>query len=139
MYFIYKITNQINKKSYIGSSSINRGYQTRWIEHCKSSQQPTSLTYNYPLQRAMRKYGIENFCYEIIEDHIQTKEERAIKEKENIIKFNSLSNQNGYNQTLCTDCALCDDAIHTKLIEKTGKKCALVDNQDNIIQIFQVL
>ena len=37
MFFIYKITNNINNKIYIGSSSTHRGYYTRWEEHKKAS------------------------------------------------------------------------------------------------------
>ena len=33
MYFIYKIENLINHKCYIGSSSEDRGFNTRWFEH----------------------------------------------------------------------------------------------------------
>jgi group I intron endonuclease len=57
---IYKITNQINNKSYIGQSvNINR----RWAEH-RMLGRDESLS----LKRAMRKYGIENFTFEVLEE-----------------------------------------------------------------------
>jgi hypothetical protein len=36
-------------------------------------------SYNFPLQRAFRKYGINNFSFEIIEDNISLED---ISEKE---------------------------------------------------------
>ena len=137
MFFIYKITNNINNKIYIGSSSTCRGYQTRWEEHKKASQSENNQSYNYPLQKAMRKYGIENFSYEIIQKHIKTYEERYQIERQYIIYFNSLVNDGyGYNQTLETKCALCDSNLKQNIIEKMSKKCCLVDEKNNIIKIF---
>ena len=140
MYFIYKITNQINNKNYIGSSTVERGINTRWEEHKKASRQENNQSYNYPLQKAMRKYGIENFSYEILKSNILTLEERAAQEKYYIIKYNSLANTGwGYNQTLFTDCSLADPVIKEQVIQKLSKKVALVDNKENIIQIFESL
>lgn len=57
---IYKITNKINNKSYIGqSNNINR----RFIEH-KCINHET----NKSLKLAFKKYGIENFNFEILEE-----------------------------------------------------------------------
>lgn len=137
MYFVYKITNLINKKVYIGSSSVARGYNTRWEEHQAAARLAKNPSYNYPLQKAIRKYGIENFSYEIIVDHITSQEEREIIERQCIEKFNSLTNTGyGYNQTLETQCALCDKEIKANLIKKVSKPCCLVDKNNNIVQIF---
>lgn len=136
MYFVYRITNKINNKNYIGSSTISRGYETRWKEHIKSAQHLSSPSYNYPLQKAIRKYGIENFSYEIIEDHIATYEERVELEYQNIIKFQSLTKEQGYNQTLYTECALADEAIKEQFRRATSKRCALVNEKEEIQQIF---
>lgn len=59
---IYKITNTINGKTYIGRS-VN--ILKRFSDHrynFKSNAYPS-----YALYRAMKKYGIENFKFEIIE------------------------------------------------------------------------
>jgi group I intron endonuclease len=58
--FIYKITNNINNKIYIGktSSSLER----RFSQHIYSHKKRNTL-----LCRAMRKYGCENFKIEEIE------------------------------------------------------------------------
>lgn len=61
---IYKITNNINGKVYIGQSiDINK----RWKEHKYRSQIPNK-EYDKYLYRAFRKYGLENFTFEILEE-----------------------------------------------------------------------
>ena len=57
---IYKITNNINKKIYIGQT-IDR-LCNRWAQHNYNVNNKT----NKPLYNAMRKYGVENFQIEEI-------------------------------------------------------------------------
>lgn len=131
--YIYCITNKINNKKYIGSTNNpNR----RKKEHFNAAYWQSARSYNYPLQKAIRKYGEESFFFEILEEC----EEKIVaeREKEWIIKFNSLTNIGyGYNQTVETDCALRDKNIINKNIERNGIKCALVDNKNNILQTFK--
>lgn len=61
---IYKITNTINNKCYIGQS-VN--IEHRWIEH-KSAARNYSQKNSSALYNAINKYGIENFKFEIIEE-----------------------------------------------------------------------
>lgn len=62
---IYKISNLINNKVYIGQSvDIHK----RWNNHRSAYQNPKAHEYNYYLYRSMRKYGIENFNFEVIEE-----------------------------------------------------------------------
>lgn len=88
---IYKITNNINQKSYIGKS---KNIEERWKEHLRPSSwktQPTKVLY-----QAFNKYGIENFSFQIIEilsDYSQSNE----KEKYWINFYNTY--YNGYNST----------------------------------------
>ena len=64
MFTVYKITNKINQKCYIGSSiRVNK----RWQQHINDANNPNNEKYNYPLYQAFRKYGIENFTFEIVE------------------------------------------------------------------------
>ena len=59
---IYKITNNINDKVYIGQS-IN--IKVRWKDHVNSLRRGDSRC--TLLQRAWNKYGEENFTFEILE------------------------------------------------------------------------
>ena len=86
---IYKIENQVNHKVYIGQST---NISTRWRRH---RSQANNLNNSYPLYRAMRKYGLKNFSFEIIEEC--SKEELDSRERYWIKKFDSY--YNGYNQT----------------------------------------
>lgn len=135
MIFIYKIQNQINKKIYIGST---KNPDKRWFQHKQSSQLKSRQSYNYPLQAAIRKYGIENFTFEIIDECEDDK--ASLIEQKYIIELNSMINTgHGYNQTLYTDCALRDPNITQQMREKTGKKCAWVDGNNTIIKIYSSL
>lgn len=62
---IYKITNNINNHCYIGQS---RQIEKRWNNHKIASSNKNDKGYNYPLYKAFRKYGIDNFTFEIIEE-----------------------------------------------------------------------
>lgn len=62
--FIYKITNKINGKCYIGKTLFS--IEKRWKEHQHDSQSRKKEI--RPLYRAFNKYGIENFSVEQIEE-----------------------------------------------------------------------
>lgn len=133
---IYKITNKLNKKCYVGSTS---NFERRKYEHIIGSTSENYPNYNYPLQCAFRKYGVDNFSFEIIEDNIPI-EDIAKKEHDYIIKFNSLTNTgNGYNQTLYTDCAIRDPNFIKKYIELYGVRCALVDKDNTVLKKYESL
>ena len=89
---IYKITNLINGKVYIGQST---NIKRRWKDHKKDAFWKNNPEYEYPLYRAMRKYGINNFSFEVLEEC--SKDELNDKEKFYITKYDSY--KNGYNQT----------------------------------------
>ena len=59
---IYKITNQINGKIYIGQSI---DIKNRWKQHIGEAKQGR---YNTRLYNALRKYNIDNFTFEVIEE-----------------------------------------------------------------------
>lgn len=65
---IYKITNLINDKSYIGQSiNIHR----RFGDHKSAAFSKNNHKYSYPLSQAFRKYGIENFSFQILEECVE--------------------------------------------------------------------
>ena len=100
MGYIYKITNKINQKVYIGKTLKN--IQSRWKEHCRDYKKSRCET--RPLYNAMNKYGIENFCIEELEccpdNIIDEREKFWIKQYNSYIGF---VNSQGYNATLGGD------------------------------------
>lgn len=88
---IYKITNNINNKAYIG-------YTTQSFEHRMKQHKNDDIQHDTLLGRAIAKYGWDNFSCEIIEC-CDDKENLLELEKYYIKKFNSYK-PNGYNMTL---------------------------------------
>lgn len=82
---IYKITNKIDGKIYIGQTC--RTFEERMKEHYSHA--------NVYVDRAIRKYGKENFDCVVI-DTAETMDELNEKEIYWIDYFNSM-NPNGYN------------------------------------------
>ena len=64
MPYIYKITNKINGKSYIGKTL--KTIEVRWSEHCQDYKKERNE--KRPLYSAMKKYGVNNFSIEEIEE-----------------------------------------------------------------------
>lgn len=62
---IYCYTNLINQKKYIGQSVDPN---QRFKAHKSAVHNEASTEYDAPLHRAMRKYGYENFSYEILQE-----------------------------------------------------------------------
>ena len=83
---IYKITNLINNKIYIGQTVHP---EKRWWEH---KQRAKTHYDNYPIHLAINKYGAKNFSFEILEWTKQYDDEEARL----IQEYNSIS-PNGYN------------------------------------------
>ena len=92
MPYIYKITNNINGKIYIGKTNFT--IEKRWREHCQDYQK-SSLN-KRPLYSAMKKYGIENFSIEEVE-YLDTPLEAEEREKYWIEYYGSF--KYGYNAT----------------------------------------
>ena len=84
---IYKITNLINNKSYIGQSI---DIYTRWHQHKYADCKPSTI------HKAIRKYGLKNFSFEIIE---QCKKEELNEREIFWITYYDTYNQ-GYNLTI---------------------------------------
>lgn len=94
---IYKATNVVNNKSYIGQTIDI--LEKRIHSHKKSSFRKNHSQYNYLFHRAIRKYGIESFLWEIIEvcntPELNDKEIFYIKQ----FKTYAPDGENGYNLT----------------------------------------
>jgi group I intron endonuclease len=88
---IYKITNQLTNKSYIGWTS--QSFDARWHQHKKLAQKNQD---NRPFYNAIRKYGIDCWTQEILEE-VNDKNLAKQKEIEYIKLFESYDK--GYNAT----------------------------------------
>ena len=95
MPYIYKITNQINQKVYVGKTT--KTIKKRWNEHISDSQKENIC--NRPLYKAFHKYGIENFKIEMLEEcSVDILSEREVYWIEKLGSF-----KYGYNATLGGD------------------------------------
>lgn len=119
---VYKITNKINNKIYIGSTNncfrrIIREHKYKLINNKHE---------NIYLQRAVNKYGIENFEFDVIE-YIDDKNMLIIREQhylnnllfatENNLKFKKL----GYNIN-----RIAENCLGVKRSDETKKKLSKV-------------
>ena len=88
---IYKITNNLNGKCYIGQS-IN--IETRWKQHISESK---NLRRHYKIHIALNEFGIENFTFEVLEECPLDINILNEKERYWIKYYNSF--EEGYNST----------------------------------------
>lgn len=93
MAYIYQIVNDINDKIYVGKTE--NSIEKRFKQHCRDAFRRQCE--QRPLYSAMRKYGIEHFHAELIEE-TDKPEEREIYWIEQKRSF-----KNGYNATLGGD------------------------------------
>lgn len=93
MAYIYRITNDINQKIYIGKTEFS--IEKRFKEHCRDCIKEKNE--KRPLYAAMRKYGVEHFHIELIEE-TNNPEERETYWIEYYGSF-----KNGYNATVGGD------------------------------------
>ena len=109
MAYIYQIVNDINNKIYIGKTEFS--IEKRFKEHCQDAFRERCE--KRPLYTAMRKYGIEHFHIELIEetDIPEEREKYWIEEKQSF--------KLGYNATTGGDgkCLYDHQAILERLKE----------------------
>lgn len=88
---IYKVTNLINGKIYIGSTKNT--LKMRWYSHCRYALKLNSL---FRFHRAIRKYGIDNFKLEYLAssltyDYLEELEDFFINDYDSLKKgYNSV-------------------------------------------------
>lgn len=110
---IYKITNTINGDCYIGSS---KDIEHRWKQHLYLSQKQ-GKHYKYHLYRALRKFGIENFSFAILE---LCQEEQLIELEQ---KYYSIYNPI-YNNIQPKENPACNEKIKKKIRQECKKSFA---------------
>jgi group I intron endonuclease len=112
---VYKITNTINNKVYIGITQ--QELKVRWQQHKCNSNRKT-----YHLYNAIKKYGFSNFKIQVLFE-AKDKEEMFLKEVELISKHKSNDRNYGYNNSLGG--------------EKSKKGTKLSEEQKTKISIYQ--
>ena len=92
---IYKFTNKITGQSYIGQSkNLKRRFNTHKNNYNKIDRKTGKYVDGSYLHQMMRKYGFDNFSYEILEECAES--DLLDREIYYIEKFNTIS-PNGYN------------------------------------------
>ena len=133
MPYIYKITNTINGKCYVGKTI--HSIEKRWNEHCRDARKESNE--KRPLYSAIRKYGIEYFTIEQLEEcSITDLSDREVYWIETLGSF-----KYGYNATTGGDGKpYIDRQLVVKLYEKY-RKSNVVSELMNIshCSVLQVL
>lgn len=91
---IYKVENLVNGKVYIGQSIA---IEKRWNKHYNAPFNPNTENYNIPFYRAIRKYGLNNFNFSVLEQCKRSDLDN--REKYWINFFHSNNSEYGYNLT----------------------------------------
>lgn len=92
MYSVYRFTNKLNNKQYIG---LTKNIKRRFSQHKRAKSRSVAFCH------AIRKYGFENFTFEVLKENLVLKEAKELEVK--LIKeFNTLC-PNGYNRTIGGD------------------------------------
>lgn len=92
---IYLYKNNITNQFYIGQAlDLNQRYNA----HKSAIYNKESKEYNSYISKAFRKYGFENFSYEILAKNIENKEILNLLENYYISIYDSVY-PNGYNKT----------------------------------------
>lgn len=90
--YIYKVTNKVNGKVYIGQTI--QSVKDRWYEHCRTKN-ISKAEKNMHIKRAILKYGKENFILEILEEC----DASLLNDRERYYISYFDSYKNGYNST----------------------------------------
>lgn len=96
IYSLYKITNTLNQKVYIGYTKGK--VERRFKRHIYESKNPTSLLHKSLLHHGSNKFSIETIYQSFDHSHIQEMEKYFIKVYESYYAFGK-----GYNMTFGGD------------------------------------
>ncbi len=82
---VYKITNKVNERAYVGYTKGTA--DERFNRHCVDAKRS-----NQPIHRSIAKYGRDNFTIEVLEESDDTHYLHSIREPYWISKFDNLYN-----------------------------------------------
>ena len=129
---IYIIKNTVNDKVYIGQS---KDVLQRWIKHISLAKKNPK----YPIHKAMKKYGIDKFYYQIIESNVVDYDDR---ERYWIQYYNSIV-PNGYNVAVGSNSLGCGIESFKSIFDSEEEVFEVIDyikntnmNFQNIAKIF---
>lgn len=120
---IYKITNLVNDKIYVGQTY--KSIEERFKRHCAEARWKNKK--KMPIVFALAKYGFQNFSIHLLEelDISLTKQEVDAKEVYWGIQLNTIS-PNGYNLRLGESSPIMSDETKQKIrLAHLGKKVTI--------------
>lgn len=125
---VYKITNTVNGKFYVGSS---KDVEKRWLQH--RNDLDANKHGNPYLQNAWNKYGCQNFKFQIIEEcplEVQFEREQFYLNKLNPFDDNGynivrqISKEYMSDHCMVKTCSRCKNKYHTfSHLSKYCNKC----------------
>ena len=131
---IYKITNNLNGKSYIG---LSKNIQRRVKEHFNKAFCENDKEYKKYLYCAIRKYGVENFSMVVLEEC----KEEELTEKEMFWIKQENTYFNGYNETIGGEIGNMQKG-ETHNMSKLSEKDVIeirnrYDNQERLMEVYE--
>lgn len=131
---IYKITNKINGKIYIGQTI--KSLKERFQKHCWGTTEKDKYHLNMAIKKAIKKYGKNNFTIELIEevetDKLDERESYWISFYDSYHKgYNcTLGGQNGATRKCKLSWAQENEVIEAKYLGFSSREIATVYNID---------
>lgn len=109
--YLYIITNLLNQKQYVGITTQVNPYR-RWIEHKSVSKKNKTKT---PISAAIRKYGHENFTFEVFKKLNNGSIENLLEEETKLIIERDTLAPKGYNLQLKSSFRIMSPELSKKL------------------------
>jgi group I intron endonuclease len=120
---IYRVTNLVNDKVYIGQT--RRSLSSRKSGHTHYANNGSTQYFH----SALRKYGFDNFIWDVIDDTANSLEELNSLEALYIAEYNTFVDSGcGYNMTTGGDCYEMSDDTKKKIGAKAKKRLATPEN-----------
>ena len=127
---IYKITNTVNEKCYIGQTTSKKGFNGRYKQTGKGIERvykhhkyrkEHNRHYNTHLLLSIEKYGFEAFTVDEEFDIAYSEEELNNLEKKYIKEFDCI--ENGYNHEDGGSSGKPSEEVRKKMSEKAKERC----------------